>query len=126
MQDERESGIRKILNFGHTIGHAIEKQSKYTLKHGYAVSIGMVIAAGISEKLGLIPASDTMRLTTLLEKFGLPVSYPQMSGEVFEVMKNDKKRGGDHISLVLLDEIGNAILKDVTLGELKNWIYDLC
>ena len=123
-KDEKESGERKKLNFGHTFAHAFEKLSG--IPHGHAVSIGMVITAGISEKLGLIPASDTMRLTTLLEKFGLPVSYPQMSGEVFEVMKNDKKRGGDQISLVLLDEIGNAILKDVSLGELKNWIYDLC
>ena len=123
-EDERESGERKKLNFGHTFAHAFEKLSG--IPHGDAVSIGMVIAAGISVNMGLITPGDKDRLTSLLEKFQLPVSYPQMSAEVFEVMKNDKKRDGDQISLVLIDAIGNAILKDVPLYKLKNWIDDLC
>ena len=122
-QDERESGERRKLNFGHTFAHAFEKLSG--ISHGHAVSIGMVIAAGISAKLKLIPDSEVDRLMALLENFGLPVHYPDMSHEVFEVMKRDKKRGGDNISLVLIDKIGNAVLKDVQLGDLKKLTHDL-
>ena len=123
-QDEKESGERKKLNFGHTFAHAFEKLSG--VSHGHAVSIGMVIAAGISEKLQLIPGSDVERLIALLKNFGLPVHYPDMSQEVLDVMKRDKKRKGNQISLVLIDKIGNAVLKDVQFGDLKNWTHDLC
>ena len=86
----------------------------------------MVIAAGISEKLQLIPGSDVEKLVALLENFELPVHYPDMSQEVLEVMKRDKKRKGDQISLVLIDKIGNAVLKNVQFSDLKNWTHDLC
>lgn len=122
-RDELESGERKKLNFGHTFGHAFEKL--YGIPHGEAVSIGMIIAAGISAKLGLLPAADRDRIASLLEDFMLPASHPGMGRQVFETMKKDKKRGGEKISLVLLESLGHAVLRDVSLENLKDWIHDL-
>ncbi len=122
--DENESGERKKLNFGHTFAHAYEKLSG--LPHGEAVGIGMVMAARLSQKMGLITEAEVKRLRDLILLYGLPVTYKGLCTEVFEVMKNDKKRGGDSISLILLESIGKAIIREVTLSELKNWIDDLC
>ncbi len=121
--DEKESGERKKLNFGHTFAHAFEKNSG--IPHGEAVSIGMVLAAGISEKLGLISRQDVDRLRDLINKYHLPVNYPHGFDDVFEVMKRDKKREGDSIGLILLDRIGEAVIRNIELATLKNWIDDL-
>jgi 3-dehydroquinate synthase len=121
--DEKESGERKKLNFGHTFAHAFEKNSG--IPHGSAVSIGMVLAAGISEKLGLISQQDVDRLQNLLVKYHLPVKYPHSFDDVFEVMKRDKKRDGGSIGLILLDRIGEAVIRNIELATLKNWIDDL-
>ena len=121
--DEKESGERKKLNFGHTFAHAFEKNTG--IPHGEAVSIGMVLAAGISEKLGLISRQDVDRLRDLIKKYHLPVNYPHGFDDVFEVMKRDKKRDGDSIGLILLDRIGEAVIRNIELATLKNWIDDL-
>ena len=121
--DEKESGERKLLNFGHTFAHAFEKLSG--IPHGEAVSIGMVLAAGISEKYGLIGSLDVDRLRDLIIKYRLPVSYPHAFDGVFEVMKRDKKRDGTSIGLILLEEIGSAVIRTVEMTTLKNWIDDL-
>jgi 3-dehydroquinate synthase len=121
--DEKESGERKKLNFGHTFAHAFEKNTG--IPHGAAVSIGMVLAAGISEKLGLISQQDVDRLQDLLVKYNLPVKYPHSFDDVFEVMKRDKKRDGDSIGLILLERIGEAVIRNIELATLKNWIDDL-
>ena len=123
-EDENDSGERRKLNFGHTFAHAFEKL--FGISHGHAVSIGMVIAAQISANLGFIHQDSVKRLEALLGCFGLPLQHPGMSPEIYEVIKQDKKRGGDNISLILIDKIGNAIIKDVPLGDLKKWIDDLC
>jgi len=121
--DEKESGERKILNFGHTFAHAFEKSSG--IPHGEAVSIGMLLAAGISEKLGLISLQDVDRLRDLIQKYHLPVNYPHGFSDIFEVMKRDKKRDGDSIGLILLNRIGEAVVRNIELATLKNWIDDL-
>jgi 3-dehydroquinate synthase len=121
--DEKESGERKKLNFGHTFAHAFEKITG--IPHGEAVSIGMVLAAGISAKLGLIGSQDVDRLRDLIKKCHLPVTYPHAFDDVFEVMKRDKKRDGDSIGLILLDKIGEAVIRDIDLAMLKNWIDDM-
>ncbi len=121
--DEKETGERKKLNFGHTFAHAFEKISG--IPHGEAVSMGMVLAAGISQKLGRIPQRDVDRLQNLLVKYRLPVTYPGSFDEVFEVMKLDKKREGDRIGLILLDSIGEAVIHDIEMKTLQNWIDDL-
>jgi len=123
-KDENESGDRKKLNFGHTFAHAFEKLGG--IPHGEAVGIGMVLAAKLSEQMGMLPGTDLERLKDLLEKYKLPLSYQGSCREVFEVMKRDKKRGGDSISLILLEAIGKAVIHDVEMKDLKNWIDDLC
>ncbi len=121
--DEKETGERKLLNFGHTFAHAFEKNAG--MPHGEAVSVGMILAAGISVKLGKISLQDVDRLRDLLKKFQLPVEYPHSFDDVFEVMKRDKKRDGDTIGLILLDAIGRAVISDIQLSTFKNWIDDL-
>jgi len=123
-KDEKESGERKKLNFGHTFAHAFEKLSG--IPHGEAVSIGMVLAAKLSERLGLISSRELDRLRVLINNFKLPVTYSGSCGEAFEAMKRDKKRSGETISLILLEAIGQAVIREIALPDLKNWIDDLC
>jgi 3-dehydroquinate synthase len=123
IQDEREKGERRKLNFGHTFGHAIEKNTK--IIHGEAVSIGMVLAARLSSKLGLLPYEDTKRITRLLENIGLPVESPLAPSDLFSAMKQDKKREKDEINLVLLERVGSAIVKSVPLKKLEEMLHDL-
>jgi 3-dehydroquinate synthase len=107
-QDEREAGRRAILNFGHTIGHAIEATSKYEVAHGEAVAIGMVYEARLGESLGIAAAGTTQRITTLLERFRLPTALPDGSrmDALIEAMRADKKARAGAIRLVLPAAIG--------------------
>jgi 3-dehydroquinate synthase len=114
-QDEREGGLRAILNFGHTFGHAIETGQGYgQWLHGEAVACGMVMAADLSATLGLVPAALAMRLQRLIEQAGLPVQAPHMSAQRwFEMMRVDKKAEGGAIRYVLLDGPGHAAMRAV-------------
>ena len=114
-RDERESGgPRMLLNYGHTVGHALEAATGYTtLLHGEAVSIGMMAAAYISQEVGLLAGDDVARQRTALEAFGLPVSFEGAdSSEVREAMRSDKKIAAGTVRWVLLDGIGNAVVRD--------------
>jgi len=111
--DEREGGVRAILNLGHTFGHAIETYQSYKdWLHGEAVSVGMVMAAKLSNALGWIPENDVSRTKELLLKCELPVSAPKdMSAEKFlELMSVDKKVLDGSLRLVLLKSIGHAVV----------------
>ncbi len=112
-QDERESGIRAILNLGHTFGHAIETAQGYgNWLHGEAVAVGMVMAADLSARLGWISSADRQRSRALIEASGLPVSPPEnMTSEQFmELMAVDKKVLDGALRLVLMKAIGDAII----------------
>ena len=114
-QDERESGIRAILNLGHTFGHAIETEQGYgNWLHGEAVGAGMWMAADLSHRLGWISAGDLARTETLLRRANLPVRAPDdMSPERFiELMSLDKKVLDGRIRLVLLKKLGEAVVTD--------------
>ena len=114
-QDERESGIRAILNLGHTFGHAIETEQGYgNWLHGEAVGAGMWMAADLSHRLGWISAGDLARTETLLRRANLPVRAPEnMSPERFiELMSLDKKVLDGRIRLVLLKQLGEAVVTD--------------
>ncbi|MBN1548886.1 MAG: 3-dehydroquinate synthase [Syntrophaceae bacterium] len=119
--DEREKGLRRILNFGHTLGHALEAESGYELSHGEAVSIGMVAAARISEKLYNLPAQDLERIESLIAAIGHPTKIPEsISTEgVLARLKIDKKKVGDTVHFVLIKKIGfpfvNGGIADETL-----------
>lgn len=105
-QDEKEHGIRQILNYGHTFGHALEKQSNYTLLHGFAISIGMVLANQKAVKLGLLKQKDADCIKNLLKRAGLPVYT--MHKPTLQDLKKDKKKHGNSINFILPTKIGNA------------------
>jgi len=109
-RDEREGGLRRLLNFGHTLAHAIEKHAGYRgILHGEAVSIGMVFAADRSESLGFAPAGTRLRLQTLLERAGLPTRIPDRPRRAYlSAIAVDKKKQGDQIHFVVLKRIGSA------------------
>lgn len=109
-RDEREGDLRRLLNFGHTLGHAIEKHARYRgILHGEAVAIGMVFAAERSESLGLSPSGTAKRLAALLERAGLPTSAPDRPRKAYlTAIGVDKKRQGSGIHFVVLKGIGRA------------------
>ena len=111
-QDEMEGGLRAILNFGHTIGHALENVSGYgKYLHGEAISIGQVAAAGLSQKISGLPARDVLRIENLLQAAGLPVEVklnPARRKKLFAAMRHDKKVSGGEIKFVLATQIGRV------------------
>jgi 3-dehydroquinate synthase len=113
-QDEREHGVRAILNFGHTFGHAIELASGYgQLLHGEAVAIGMVIAADLSRRLGLVDAATFNRIKHLLDRAQLPVDAPKIgAARAIELMQMDKKVQAGMVRLVLLEKLGHAVIRN--------------
>ncbi len=122
-RDEREQGERRKLNFGHTLGHAVEKV--YGLRHGEAISIGMALGARLSAARGLLPAADARRIEELLTVFDLPTHAALDSRPVMDALRKDKKREGDVIHFVLLDGIGSATVVPLTLDEIEGAIHDL-
>ena len=112
-QDERESGLRAILNFGHTFGHAIEVGLGFGVwLHGEAVGCGMVMASHLSQRLGLVDAAFVQRLTALIAKAGLPVTGPDLGADVYlHRMRVDKKAEAGEIRFVLIDPPGSAVVR---------------
>ena len=122
-KDEFEHGERKLLNFGHTIGHAIE--NLYALPHGHAVSIGIVAACNLSEKLNGFHFSDAAKIVKLLNQYHLPVDIETDHAKVFEVLKMDKKRKDDGVNFILLKNIGNAGIKFISLTDLEKYFKEI-
>ncbi|WP_428420122.1 3-dehydroquinate synthase [Methylibium sp.] len=127
-QDEREAGLRAILNFGHTFGHAIEAGLGYgNWLHGEAVGCGMAIAADVSARLGLLAENAAARLTGLIERAGLPVRGPALGAERYlQLMRLDKKAEAGEIKFVLLDAIGHAVLRGVPDDVLRRVLASRC
>ena len=123
-EDPTEQGIRAILNFGYTIGHAVEKLSEFTLFHGQCVAIGMVAAALLSVKRGYLTDEDVQKVRDIVSAYSLPQSAPGMSvDEVLAATKSDKKMSGGHIRFILLENIGKAVIDgQVTDDELREVI----
>ena len=117
-QDEFESGDRKLLNFGHTLGHAIENM--YELSHGQAISIGMTYACHISEQF--TGFRQTERVTQLLSRYGLPTYADFDKKKAFEILKKDKKKTKAEMSYVLLDKIGKGRIQNIPLPRLESLI----
>ncbi|MDR1530084.1 MAG: 3-dehydroquinate synthase [Burkholderiales bacterium] len=112
--DERESGMRALLNLGHTFGHAIETALGYgTWLHGEAISAGMVLAARLSEEVCGLKVEDTERMIHILDSFGLPVRAPEIDpGTWLTLMQRDKKTVGGKTSFILLKQLGQAFVCD--------------
>lgn len=117
--DANDTGRRMILNFGHTFGHALEKLHDFKdLPHGFAVGIGMVIAAGVGENLGITEKGTKDRIKALLEKYGLPTEDSYMPEEIVGATILDKKSDGDTLNLVLLNKIGDSIIYKINRKKL--------
>ncbi len=119
--DEREGGLRKILNFGHTIGHALEASAGYgSLLHGEAVAIGMGAATALSRACANLPAPDATRLLGLIEAAGLATRLPAgwRGAEFDRALKLDKKRAGAGVEFVLIDRIGHAFTRELGFDEI--------
>jgi len=112
-QDEKEAGLRAILNYGHTFGHAIEAGLGYgEWLHGEAVGTGMVMAADLSARLGLIDAGTAQRITALIARTGLPTKGPKLGAERYlELMQVDKKAEGGEIRFVVIGPLGRATMQ---------------
>ncbi len=120
--DEHDKGERQLLNFGHTIGHAVEKCSCFNISHGEAVAIGMVIVAKASFDFGWSEENCTEEITEALVRNLLPIKTDFSAQELFDVTLNDKKRAGGEISLVIPHSIGKCVLKKVPVEQVFDFI----
>lgn len=118
-EDEKDTGKRQLLNFGHTLGHGVEKCSNYKVSHGHAVAIGMILAAGLAEKIGFAEENCSKRLEALLLKNRLPVSTDIPMEELVKAAAVDKKRKGNRLTLILPKRIGDCRLYDINIEELE-------
>ena len=117
-RDEKEKGERRKLNFGHTFGHAIEKTTG--VPHGEAVSAGMVMASELSVKKGYLQAETARRIKKLLGNLKLPTHLPADKKIVVDALQKDKKRKGDRIYFVLLEDIGKSFVDQISIKELED------
>jgi len=123
-KDEREQGVRAYLNYGHTLGHAIETLTGYaSFLHGEAVAIGMCAAARLALRLGLCPEADVRRIEALVQAAGLPVAAPAFpAGDYLAAMLKDKKKTGSTINFVLPHRIGEVALHPVSQDRLRAFL----
>lgn len=121
--DEFEQGDRKLLNFGHTLGHAIENE--YQLLHGHAISIGMVAASIISERINGFAREEKQRVINLLEKYQLPVNFSFDKQKASDILKMDKKRENTNMNFILLKGIGEANILSIPITQLEQLIQSL-
>lgn len=125
--DEHDTGQRMLLNFGHTIGHAVEKVTGFQhYSHGEAVAMGMVAAVRIGEALGITPTGAQERLINVLKMWKLPVELPLPPDEIIPALSADKKQLSGKIHFVLLSEMGKALLHPLTITELASILTEVC
>ena len=123
--DLREAGRREMLNYGHTLGHAIERLEGYRFRHGDAVAIGMVFAAEVGRLAGHLPAADVKLQREVLTSVGLPTTYPRASWPALrESMSLDKKSRGARLRMVILDGMGNPVILDSPPESLLTEAYE--
>lgn len=115
-EDEFENGQRRLLNFGHTVGHAVEKLEG--IAHGQAVAKGMVVAADLSCQIMGLPVEEKQRIVELIRQYHLPIHINTDSASIAHHFRMDKKREGQHIHFILLKNIGEAFVKPIALDDL--------
>lgn len=123
LADEHDQDLRLLLNFGHTIGHALE--NIHEISHGEAVSIGMIAASRLSQKMNGFPDEQIQRLSGLIQLYGLPLSIASDPNRVFDLIKMDKKRVGRELQFVLLKRIGNGYSMSIPLDVIKENLNEL-
>lgn len=124
MEDEKEQGLRKLLNLGHTVGHAAEKLSGYTIRHGEGVAMGMVVICRWAEKTGRCEKGVLDKLLASLKALNLPTICPYSVEELAKAALGDKKRQGDSITLVLPQKLGKCVLETVKTSQLRDIIQE--
>lgn len=122
MEDEFDNGMRQLLNLGHTLGHAIEKRSGFTITHGHAVAIGMHLIAKAAEEKGLAEAGLSEKIRMALENNDLPVSIDYSAEEITEGVLKDKKRRGGEISFVFPTKIGHCEIVKIPVAEVTELV----
>lgn len=122
--DEKETGLRQILNFGHTFGHAVEKRSGFSIPHGFCVAIGMMIVTAACAKRGICAPETLIQLSGALRLRGLPQTTRFEADELFAGMLADKKRASDTVTLVLPRSIGSVERRKVMLEEARAFLAD--
>ncbi len=120
VNDEFEQGDRKLLNFGHTLGHAVE--NIYQLLHGHAISIGMVEAGRISEEINNFHSTELERIVKVLSHYHLPTEMEYDKAKIWEVLKLDKKKVSNEMNFVLLNKIGDATVRAIPMNQLEQLI----
>ena len=127
LQDERDTGLRMTLNFGHTIGHAFELAGHYeTWTHGQGVAAGMHWVAQLGVGLGITPPEVVEQIRSILNKFGLPQDIPCPWETMTEAVGLDKKRTGDSITLILLERLGQAVPRRMKKDQLLELLEPMC
>lgn len=121
-RDAMEEGERKLLNFGHTLGHAIE--AEYQIAHGHAISIGMMAASFLSTHYLGFSEQESLRLKNVLEQYQLPTQYSFDKHLVMNRIKMDKKKRGSAIHFVFLEKIGIGAIREIQIEELHQWIHN--
>lgn len=122
VEDEKENGVRKLLNFGHTTGHAIE--TLYNLPHGQAISLGMLISGIIAEKESNLQTDIRTQLSNVLQQYKLPTSLKLHTDQLMDILVMDKKRSNNSIDYILLNSIGSAFIKPLPFDTIKQAIDD--
>lgn len=124
-QDEFDNGLRTLLNFGHTLGHSIEKASNHTISHGQAVAIGMVLICKIGEKLSVCNKNLTDNLEKCLKLHNLPTKYNGKNNDLIDGILRDKKRNGEKIKLIFVSEIGKSQICQLKIDDFCNILREI-
>lgn len=125
-EDEFDTGLRQLLNFGHTIGHSIEKCSNFEITHGHGVAIGMAIITRGSASLGITPTDDAKRLENLIKKYNLPTECEFSADDLYAPAVSDKKRTGGDITVIVMEKVGKCVLHKIPVENLKELIVNGC
>lgn len=122
-RDECEKGVRRVLNLGHTIGHAIEKCTS-KLNHGEAVAIGLSQISHVANRIGMLPREDMLRIDSLLEKIGFSLELPVPMSDILREMRFDKKKSNNLLRVVLPERIGSCRIVEMPLSELEKYFVE--
>lgn len=124
-KDDRDMNLRMILNFGHTLGHAIEKVKNYEgITHGEAIAVGMYNITLASEKMGITSIGTSEKIKHILEKFQLPYLLDEDRGDIERAILMDKKNMNDKISLIFIPDIGESIIRKIPSGDVGKYLFD--
>ena len=121
-RDEFDVGARKLLNLGHTFGHSVEANSRFTLSHGQSVAIGTAIISRAAVKKGLLSAGDCARILEILKAYGLPTGTADDPGILADIALSDKKRSGGTLDLIVPEAIGRCRILPVPVEDTPDWV----